>query len=175
MIRIKASRYRVPLSSAVAVAILIMAIPTPVTLLAGLPLVLLGGGVRTWSSGYIRKNRELAVSGPYNYTRNPLYFGNFLIGFGFVIMVNRPVLLAVFLVVFGLVYRALIREEEAALALRFGDAYTDYLRRVPRFFPRPGGPSVSGGFEWRLVIRHHEYQAWLGMAGCIGWLLWKLN
>ena len=175
MFRLKVSRFRIPLSTAIAVAFLFLAEPTPATLLAGLPLVILGGGIRTWSSGYIRKNKELAVTGPYAYTRNPLYLGNFLIGLGFVIMLNRPVLVAVFLVVFGLVYRALIREEEAVLSGKFGGAYEDYLKKVPRFFPRAGGTSESGDFSWGLVIRHQEYYAWLGMAGGLGWLLWKLQ
>jgi protein-S-isoprenylcysteine O-methyltransferase Ste14 len=174
MAKLKASRFRVPLSTAIAVAFLLMANPIPVSLLAGLPLVIAGGALRTWSSGIIRKNRELAVSGPYAFTRNPLYVGNFLIGLGFVIMVNRPVLVAVFGILFALIYSALIREEEAVLAERFGDAYRDYLKRVPRFFPRLAGESASGEFDWRLVIRHHEYYAWLGMIGGLGWILWKM-
>lgn len=163
------------MSFAVGVAILVTAAPTSVTLLAGLPLAVLGAAIRTWSSGYIRKHRELAVSGPYAYTRNPLYVGNFLIGLGFMIMVNRPAILAVFLVLFAAVYAALIREEERALTEKFGDAYRDYLKRVPRFFPRPRGAPASGEFQWGLVFKHQEHYAWLGMATGLGWLLWRLG
>ena len=36
-----------------------------------------------WAAGTIRKNRVLTTHGPYAFTRNPLYFGSFIIGIGF--------------------------------------------------------------------------------------------
>jgi protein-S-isoprenylcysteine O-methyltransferase Ste14 len=170
----KVSRYRVPLSFAVAIVILILASPTAVSVLAGLPLVLSGEFLRTWSSGFIKKNRELATGGPYAYTRNPLYLGNFLIGLGFAIMVRRPLLLLVFAVLFFLVYRALIFEEEDNLERRFGETFIEYKRDVPRFFPRIKRPVNTGRFDWGLVMKHHEYYAWLGHVTGIVWLLWKI-
>ena len=174
MMRLKPSQIRVPLSFVIGIGILLLATPTRISMLAGLPFAVLGGALRTWSSGYIRKNRELAISGPYAYTRNPLYVGNFLIGLGFSLMVNRPLLLIIFIVAFFLVYRSLILEEESSLTQRFGEAYLKYKEGVPRFLPRIGGWISPGLFEWRLVIRHHEYYAWLGALTGIGWLLWKM-
>lgn len=168
------SQYRIPLSFLIGVGILLLARPTPTSILWGLPFVVFGEVLRTWSSGHIKKNKELATDGPYAYTRNPLYLGSFLIGFGFSVMVNRPLLLLLFLLAFFVVYRTVIEDEEAALIQRFGEAYLSYARMVPRFFPRWYSGSEIGGFEWRLVIKHREYYAWFGAVMGLGWLFWKM-
>lgn len=188
MFRSWMSRYRIPLSFLIGVGILLLAKPSSRSIIGGFPFVVLGEALRIWSSGHIKKNQELATDGPYAYTRNPLYLGSFLIGFGFSVMVNRPLLLLLFLSAFFMVYRAVIVEEEAALTRLFGEVYLSYARMVPRFFPRlpdlpdrqaggqarwPGGSKI-GGFDWRLVIKHREYYAWFGAVLGLGWLLWKV-
>jgi len=65
------SRYRVPAGWVVGVLVLALARPTPVSLLAGLPLAVLGEGLRLWASGHIEKTRRLATGGPYAHSRNP--------------------------------------------------------------------------------------------------------
>jgi protein-S-isoprenylcysteine O-methyltransferase Ste14 len=167
-------RYRVAFGFLVGGMMLILAGPTPASVLTGLPFTALGLALRTWSSGLIRKNRELATDGPYAYTRNPLYLGSLLIGLGFALMTNRIVLLVLFLGVFAAVYRAAIREEEAVLGQRFGEAYRRYERTVPRFFPRWPGSRSKGDFDWRLVIQHREYYAWAGAVLGLAWLVWKI-
>src|SRR5215510_479581 len=82
-------RWRVPLGFMTAAIFLLLARPTPVSLLVGASVSVLGLSLRAWASGHIRKNDELAVSGPYAYTRNPLYLGSFLLGIGFTIAANR--------------------------------------------------------------------------------------
>ena len=68
-----ARRIRVPLGFAFALVFLWLARPTPMFLLLGLVLVVPGLLLRGYASGYVKKNAELTTTGPYAYTRNPLY------------------------------------------------------------------------------------------------------
>ncbi|MBI3802816.1 MAG: isoprenylcysteine carboxylmethyltransferase family protein [Nitrospirae bacterium] len=138
--------------------------PSFVSIAAGIPFVLLGEAIRVWSSGYIRKNQELATTGPYAFTRNPLYLGNGVLGFGFVVMGRSWVLLLLFLFGFAFIYRSTIRQEEERLAARFGERFSAYVTTVPRFFPRwRRGASEAGSFDWGLVMKHREHRTWLGI------------
>ena len=135
--------------------------------------------MRTWASGYIKKNEELSQTGPYAITRNPLYVGNFLIGAGFSVMTGRLLLFLLFIVVFIYIYRVTIQNEETFLSVRFGDTFSRYKERVPVFFPikffssRSASHDISGAhFSWKLVIQHREYHTWLGIiAGLIIFLV----
>ena len=73
---------RVTLGWVFAAAFLVFAHPTPAAIAEGAVLFALGAAVRTWAAGHIRKREVLAVTGPYAYTRNPLYFGSFLMACG---------------------------------------------------------------------------------------------
>src|SRR2546430_702890 len=70
-------RWRVPLGFACAALFLLLAQPRPLTLIIGAIVAVPGLALRTWASGHLRKNQELATSGPYAHTRNPLYLGSF--------------------------------------------------------------------------------------------------
>lgn len=167
-------RWRLPLSAAAAVAALVLAHPTWNTFAAGLPLIAFGAAVRTWSSGYIRKNKALATDGPYAYTRNPLYLGSFLIGLGFVVASASVAVAGLFGVGFVVIYAGVIRSEEDYLARSFGAIFSEYVQRVPRFVPRfTAAPYGLGQFDWALVLKHREYQAWLGIAGALAVLAAK--
>ena len=155
--------------------------PTLTAIIAGIPLILLGEVIRTWASGFIKKDKELAQEGPYALTRNPLYLGNFLIGLGFSIMAYNPILVILFLKAFSLIYIFTIRNEEKNLSVRFGDAYIAYKRRVPVFFPLRIIPLCPKGaiggfacwrdfrlnFDWQLIWKHREHHTWLGIFGCL--------
>jgi protein-S-isoprenylcysteine O-methyltransferase Ste14 len=168
-------RYRIVISALIGVVLIYLSRPTWVSLLAGLPLVLMGEAVRTWSSGCIRKNKELAMDGPYAHTRNPLYLGSFGIGLGFVVMGNSLGVWVIFLAAFGVIYWGVIRSEEEYLARSFGPRFEEYMRRVPRFIPRwSRSPYGSGEFDWGLVWKHREYQAWAGIAGSVAVLTLKM-
>ncbi len=54
-------------------------------MLASLILVVPGVWLRAYAAGYVRKNAELTQTGPYAYTRNPLYLGSIMIAFGFAV------------------------------------------------------------------------------------------
>ncbi|HEU4837195.1 MAG TPA: methyltransferase, partial [Pyrinomonadaceae bacterium] len=78
-------RWRVPLGFLCGAAFIFFARPTPRALLIGASVSVLGLALRAWAAGHIRKNAQLATSGPYAFTRNPLYLGSFLLGLGFTI------------------------------------------------------------------------------------------
>jgi len=124
---------------------LFFAQPTVPLMLAGLVVALAGVVVRGWAAGSIRKNRVLTTHGPYAFTRNPLYFGSFLIGIGFGIASGVLWILALFLVFFFVIYGKTMRREEKRLAELFGAEFDRYAHAVPRFLPRiPAWSDVTG-------------------------------
>lgn len=156
-------RYRVALGWVFAGAFLVFARPTPATIAVGTLFFVAGAVVRTWASGHIRKREVLAVTGPYAHTRNPLYFGSFLMACGALIMARNLWLVAGFLLVAVPVYHVVICKEETLLSGIFGEAFAAYTREVPRFIPRLAVPSRSrGSFDWKLVRQHREWGAWIG-------------
>jgi protein-S-isoprenylcysteine O-methyltransferase Ste14 len=154
---------RVTLGWVFAAAFVVFARPTPGAIAAGALLFALGAVVRTWAAGPIRKREVLAVTGPYAHTRNPLYFGSFLMACGALVMGRNAWLAAAFLLIAVPVYHVVIRKEEILLAGIFGEAFAAYMRDVPRFFPRLVVPANHrGAFDWRLVLQHREWRAWVG-------------
>ncbi len=76
-------RYRVFSGFLFALIYLFFSAPSIVTLAAGFGIAAVGILIRAWACGHIRKTRELDTSGPYAFTRNPLYFGTLIITIGF--------------------------------------------------------------------------------------------
>lgn len=156
-------RHRVTLGWVFAGAFLILARPTPAAIAAGALFFVAGAVIRTWAAGHIRKREVLAVTGPYAHTRNPLYFGSFLMACGALVMARNAWLVVAFLLIAVPVYHVVIRKEELLLAGIFGEAFADYTREVPRFIPRLVVPASSRGtFDWKLVRQHREWGAWIG-------------
>ncbi len=174
-----ATRSRVPLGFLFAAAYLWWARPSWGSLAAGAAVVAAGIIVRALASGHIRKNAELAVTGPYAYTRNPLYLGSILIALGFILAARNWWIGLGAAAMFAFIYLPVIRNEEAYLRSAF-PAYTAYSSSVPRLLPRltpyraKGGSAVAGGFSAELYWRHREYNAALGSLLMIGALVLKL-
>ncbi len=175
-------RWRVPLGFLCAALFILLARPRPLTLAAGIVVSLIGLAIRAWASGHIRKNDALAVSGPYAYTRNPLYFGSFLLGLGYTIASGRWPLALLFVALFVGIYFPVMRVEAATLTTLFREQYERYAKAVPLFFPRftayrdPG--TEKGVFDATLYMRYREYRAALGLLTAWGVLvikafLWK--
>ena len=148
------------------------------TLGVGAALGLVGVLVRAWAAGHIRKNNQLATAGPYAHTRNPLYFGSFLIGLGFALAAHWVLLLAVG-IFWLVVYLPVIQREKAFVSARFPEAYAEWARHVPNFLPRPTpwrDPSAAGRepFDFALYLHHREWQAALGYLAITGWLAARL-
>jgi protein-S-isoprenylcysteine O-methyltransferase Ste14 len=96
----------------------------------------------------------LVSSGPFGWVRNPLYIGNVLLWVGFTTSARLLWLLAPVVVLLMVEYHAIVRWEETLLESRLGDAYRDYVSRVPRWIPRPPGvrpgsdPGLTPRFSW---------------------------
>jgi len=176
-----ARRIRVPLgfiTAAVYLAEVARRAPHPKAIAWSVALVLPGLLLRAAASGTVKKNLELTVTGPYAYTRNPLYLGSMLMAAGFAVaLMSWPVALLI-AVGFVAIYVPVIASEERFLRATFA-GFDDYCRRVPRFVPRctaarfpdetdaaAGSPEVtrvqSGGFSFALYLKHREYNAALG-------------
>jgi protein-S-isoprenylcysteine O-methyltransferase Ste14 len=169
-----AARWRVPLGFALGIAYLVFCQPTSRLMLYGGALAFAGLVLRAWAAGHLDKNQQLAASGPYRYTRNPLYLGSFLMGAGFALAGNRWQLGLAFLVFFLAIYVPVMRREEAELRALFGEAFDSYARAVPPFLPSGRRAPASGGaFMWRRYFRNREYQAALGFAAGFAFLFAK--
>lgn len=133
-------------------------------MLASLVLVVPGVWLRAYAAGYVRKNAELTRTGPYAYTRNPLYLGSMLIAFGFAAASASWIILIVLAVLFMVIYLPTIQSEEQYLREHF-PGFDDYAQTVPRLLPRPtAAPSsdASGRFSSELYLHHREYNASMG-------------
>ena len=183
-----ARRVRVPLGFAFALLFLFWARPTRASLLWSLLLVVPGLLLRAYAAGYVRKNAELTQTGPYAYTRNPLYLGSMLAAFGFTVASRQLGLVLLLTVLFLFIYLPVIRSEESFLRAHFAD-FDSYAARVPRLLPRltpapqPGvrgmGAQGSGAFSREKYQRHREYNSVMGAAAIYAALvllmLWRAH
>lgn len=79
--------------------------------------------------------KQLVTTGPYARVRHPQYVGFMLVMVGFLVMWPTLLTLLMFPVLM-FVYVRLAKKEEQLILDEFGDAYRDYVKRVPAFFPR---------------------------------------
>lgn len=140
-----------------------LARPSSMSLFASLALVVPGILLRAYASGYVKKNEELTTTGPYAYTRNPLYLGSLLISVGFAAASRSVWIAAVLLLLFCSIYLPVIAGEEEYLRAHFA-SYDEYAIRVPRLLPKLSRQrrSGSGGFSSALYRKHREYNSLLG-------------
>ncbi len=157
-------RLRVPLGFMFGIVFLVFAKPEPLSLIIGGLVAVIGLSIRAWASGHIRKNQNLAVSGPYAYTRNPLYLGSFVLGLGFALASGEWWLGLVFVALFLGIYLPVMRVEAKDLTGIFGEDYCEYAARVPLFFPRiTPYKAFDTKFDIDLYLRYREYRAALGL------------
>lgn len=150
--------------------------PRPAAMAWSLALVIPGLWLRGYASGYVKKNRELTVTGPYAHTRNPLYLGSMLIAAGFALALGNWLVAVVLAVGFAGIYIPVIASEERFLRGAF-PGFEEYCRHVPRLIPRLSTyrsgadvesgedgvkEGVTGGFSLGLYRKHHEYNAAIG-------------
>ncbi len=168
-----ARRVRVPLGFAFAILYLWLAKPTLKSLLIGAALIIPGLLVRALASGHLQKNEQLATSGPYAYTRNPLYLGSLILAIGFALASRSWWIVLGIILLFFVIYVPVIRGEEVFLRQRFPE-FDEYARRVPVLLPRVRFRQRSGSFAWDLYWKHREYNATLGSALIMVVLLAKM-
>jgi protein-S-isoprenylcysteine O-methyltransferase Ste14 len=135
-------------------------------------VAIVGLVIRGFAAGHLRKHQQLAISGPYAFTRNPLYLGSVFLAAGFSVASHSwisTLLLAAYLAIF---YPVVIRREQSELKAHYGDAFVEYSARVPAFWPRlsPAMPSTEK-FSWPLYRKNREYEASIGLAVAMAILL----
>jgi len=163
------ARYRVPIGFVFGALCLGLARPTPPLLAAGAALAVLGEAVRVWAAGHLEKGREVTSSGPYRWTRHPLYVGSSLMGLGFAVASARPEVAFLVALYLGATLTAAIQSEERFLSERFGDAYLLYRE----------GRHVDSDrrFSWARAMRNREWRAVAGLVPVLlllGWKAWTL-
>jgi protein-S-isoprenylcysteine O-methyltransferase Ste14 len=173
-----ARRIRVPLGFAFALLYFWLARPNWRSIAFGALLILPGLLIRAAASGHVRKNEALTTSGPYAYTRNPLYLGSLLVGIGFAVAARSWWVGGMLAAMFFAIYVPVIRGEERFLRQQFPE-FDEYARRVPRMLPRvtpaPSASADPGGFSMDLYLKHREWNALLGTVGIVAVLILKMK
>jgi protein-S-isoprenylcysteine O-methyltransferase Ste14 len=150
-----------------------LARPTPRLLLVGLVLAACGLALRAWAAGVIHKDLELTTTGPYAFTRNPLYLGSLLLGLGTVVAGGDWMFVGVFLAFFAFVYGRTMKHEEEVLEEAFQERYRRYAKEVPLLVPRlapyrEGDGGAAAPFSVARYRRNREWEALLGaLAGFV--------
>jgi protein-S-isoprenylcysteine O-methyltransferase Ste14 len=158
-------RWRVRVGYPVGIAAFVFAKPQLKWMICGVGIALLGLLLRGYAAGHLRKHQQLATSGPYAFTRNPLYLGSVLLAAGFSVASHSwisALLLGAYLAIF---YPAVIRREQFELEQHYGAAFVEYAARVPAFWPRwtPAMRSTER-FSWPLYRKNREYEALIGLG-----------
>jgi protein-S-isoprenylcysteine O-methyltransferase Ste14 len=157
-------RWRVRAALFFLLAVLALARPTWVSIGIGVAVCAIGLFIRAWASGHIKKEKELAVSGPYQYTRNPLYVGNFVLGLSIALGACSWWCAGVYALYFLVFYPPVILEERNRMRRLFPKEYEDYKKKVPLFFPtlKPSTAAAVGDWSWSLYKKNREHRALIG-------------
>jgi protein-S-isoprenylcysteine O-methyltransferase Ste14 len=166
------ARLRVPSGFLLAAAFVWFSNPSMQAMAYGLPISIAGLALRGWAAGHLSKNQRLATSGPYAYTRNPLYLGTLIVAAGLAVAGRSLGLAVLFAAVFVLVYLPVILLEEQHLRRLFPE-YADYAQEVPSLLPRRTGRTGASRFSWQLYLKNQEYQAIVGFLAGAALLTWK--
>jgi len=150
------ARWRVFLGFVFAAIVMWLATPTRNSLLFGAAIAVIGECLRLWAAGHLEKGREVTRSGPYRYTRHPLYLGSSIIGVGIAVASHHLVVGAMVVGYMLLTLTAAMRSEEAHLREKFGDAYDAYAEKRAAPMDRP--------FSWPRAIGNREHHTMIGLA-----------
>jgi protein-S-isoprenylcysteine O-methyltransferase Ste14 len=147
---------------------------TDYKVLLGLGLVFSGLALRSWAAGTLHKHKELTVSGPYAIVRHPLYIGSFMMMLGFCQLVDdeENIWFVVGPVLAMYIYRAI--HEEKFLAAKFPDQWTEFARKVPRFFPHRLPKQFFATWNLKQWLKNREYQAVSAvLLGLVALQIWQ--
>ncbi len=150
------ARWRVSLGFMFAALVLWLATPTLRSLAIGGAIAILGESIRVWAAGHLEKSKEVTSSGPYRYTRHPLYLGSSLIGIGMAAVANNAIVAVIVIAYLLLTLTAAMRSEEAHLREKFGDAYDAYAQKR--------APSLARTFSWQRAIYNREHHTIAGYS-----------
>jgi protein-S-isoprenylcysteine O-methyltransferase Ste14 len=164
------ARLRVPAGFVMVAAFAWFSHPDGWSLALGLPLSAGGLALRAWAAGHLAKNQRLATSGPYAFTRNPLYLGTLITALGLAAAGRSFGLALLFTALFGLVYLPAIELEEQHLRTIL-PGYAEFAARVPLLVPRWPAGFGRERFSAALYRKNREYQALLGWSIGAAWLV----
>jgi protein-S-isoprenylcysteine O-methyltransferase Ste14 len=154
-----AQKTRVPFGVIFGMIFLLMMRPSPSSLWIGGTIALAGALLRLWAAGHIEKGTALTRGGPYAFTRNPLYFGSFIMAMGILAAGREFWLFLPFGAFFLFFYLPVMRVEEQGLLYTFGDTFQEYSRQVPLFFPSVRAINIDAStFSWSRVVRNREHR-----------------
>ena len=172
--RLRSQRVRVGLP--LALACVVLARPTPRSMVVGAALAALGLLIRGAAAGHLSKHATLTTSGPYAAVRHPLYLGSVVVAAGLLVAGHSwlaALLAAGYLALF---YPLAMRLEEEKLGRRYGPVFEEYAARVSRVWPRSIGTSVrTWRFSWARYRYNGEFQSALGVltALVVLWLMMR--
>ncbi|MEO5740326.1 MAG: isoprenylcysteine carboxylmethyltransferase family protein [Vicinamibacterales bacterium] len=150
------ARWRVFLGFVFSAIVVWLATPTLRSLVIGGAIALFGESIRVWAAGHLEKSKEVTSSGPYRYTRHPLYLGSSLIGVGMAVIANNAIVAVIVTAYLALTLTAAMRSEEAHLREKFGDAYDAYTqKRAVR---------VERTFSWQRAVYNREHHTIAGLV-----------
>lgn len=153
---LRLARLRVPLGFVFGVLVLVLARPTWRAIAMGAAIGMIGEAIRIWAAGHLEKSREVTMSGPYRYTRHPLYVGSSVMAAGVAVGSNSLWVALIVALHMTATIVAAVRTEEAFLRERFGDAYDAYAERR--------APAMKRRFSLARAWRNKEYRAMAGLV-----------
>ncbi len=175
------ARWRVRLSYPLAAVVLWLAHPSPKSIVAGALAGAIGLWIRARAAGYLHKQEVLTTTGPYAYTRNPLYLGSFILAIGAAVAAHSWPSTLILFCYFALFYSFVMRREERELYQHHGDAFREYARAVPLFLPRMTPAKLSStaaaSFSFAQYKQNGEYRAAIGflLLLLVFVLIWRLR
>ncbi|HYT74035.1 MAG TPA: methyltransferase [Vicinamibacterales bacterium] len=160
------ARWRVRLGYALGIVAYWLATPTLESLAVGTLVGAVGEALRIWAAGHLEKGREVTSTGPYAFTRHPLYIGSVVMGIGFAIAADNAIAAAIVAAYLLVMITAAIRSEEAHLTRKFGEDYPAY---------RSGrAAGASRRFSLERALRNREYRALVGFVTVTALLVARL-
>ena len=161
------ARWRGTLGFVMAGVVLWLARPTMTSLLAGAAVALVGEAIRVWAAGHVEKSREVTRSGPYRYTRHPLYLGSSLIGAGIALASASVIVAGLVAAYVTTTLTAAIRAEEAHLRDKFGGEYDAYAARL--------APPMQRSFSLPRARANREHHTVAGLLLAFALLALKVG
>ena len=161
------ARWRVALGFVFAAVVLWLAEPTGSSLPIGAGIAMLGEAIRIWAAGHVEKSREVTRSGPYQFTRHPLYLGSSIIGLGIAVAAASWIVALIVVLYLGTTITAAIRAEEAHLRKKFGGEYDAYAARV--------APPMVRAFSAARAVANREHHTIVGLVVALALLALKVG
>ena len=157
-------KYRSYTPIPIAILILYFALEDSPYYYLGFLMLLFGELIRIWAVSYAggeTRTRKvgaptLCTSGPYSFTRNPLYLGNMFMYIGIAMVAGAPNIILMISTVFSffiIQYTFIVSLEEETLTTLFGEQYINYKKHVPAIFPRLRPWKGSGTAKRRPILK----------------------